>query len=171
MPVVRISDETFTRLQSHAAPFVDTPDAVICRALDALDLKLGVEAAPMAEPQEHVESDPARAVTSGSQLPQKFFRIPLVQTLYALGGRARAQQVREAMEGNIVPQLGSREMRPVSASGNPRWWNATQWNRYHLMKEGLFKSDFEHGVWELTTEGIKYAESLIVNQQAKKVSK
>ena len=42
---VDIERRTFERLQEHAKPFVDTPDAVINRALDALD-----RATPHAEP-------------------------------------------------------------------------------------------------------------------------
>jgi hypothetical protein len=34
MPVVRISDSVFERLQTHAKPFVDTPASVIERLLD-----------------------------------------------------------------------------------------------------------------------------------------
>ena len=36
MPTVDIEQRTFERLQEHAEPFIDTPDAVINRALDAL---------------------------------------------------------------------------------------------------------------------------------------
>lgn len=37
MPIHNISDPVFQRLQSHAIPLVDTIDAVIARALDALE--------------------------------------------------------------------------------------------------------------------------------------
>jgi len=37
MPVIRISDSTYQRLQSHAKPFVDTPDSVIDRLLDMFE--------------------------------------------------------------------------------------------------------------------------------------
>lgn len=37
MPSVTIEQSTFERLQNHAEPFVDTPDSVIVRALDALE--------------------------------------------------------------------------------------------------------------------------------------
>ena len=38
MPDIAIEQSTFERLQRHAMPFVDTPDAVVNRALDALEL-------------------------------------------------------------------------------------------------------------------------------------
>ncbi len=37
MPDIPISQSTYKRLQRHAAPFEDTPDAVVNRALDALE--------------------------------------------------------------------------------------------------------------------------------------
>ena len=37
MREITIQRATFERLQRHAKPFVDTPDTVIIRALDALD--------------------------------------------------------------------------------------------------------------------------------------
>lgn len=37
MPDILVSQSTYERLQRHAAPFEDTPDAVVNRALDALE--------------------------------------------------------------------------------------------------------------------------------------
>lgn len=41
MPDISLSDSAFQRLQRHAKPFVDTPEAVILRALDALEQRTG----------------------------------------------------------------------------------------------------------------------------------
>lgn len=38
MPEITLSNATFERLQSNAQAFVDTPDMVVARALDALEL-------------------------------------------------------------------------------------------------------------------------------------
>lgn len=37
MPEIMIDEATFERLQRHAKPFIDTPDMVVSRALDALE--------------------------------------------------------------------------------------------------------------------------------------
>jgi hypothetical protein len=50
-PVIRISDETFEKLQSLAKPFVDTPDSVISRL---------VEAAVTSAPAQHANGTPSR---------------------------------------------------------------------------------------------------------------
>ena len=41
MPDISLSQTAFERLQRHAKPFVDTPEAVILRALDALEQTIG----------------------------------------------------------------------------------------------------------------------------------
>ncbi|WP_375567600.1 T4SS efffector SepA family protein [Oceaniradius stylonematis] len=41
MPDISLSQSAFERLQRHAKPFVDTPESVILRALDALELSAG----------------------------------------------------------------------------------------------------------------------------------
>ena len=45
MPNIAIEQATFERLQHHAKPFVDTPDTIIMRALNALGPRPG-EARP-----------------------------------------------------------------------------------------------------------------------------
>jgi hypothetical protein len=41
VPGIAIDQSTFERLQRHAKPFVDTPDTVVNRALDALERRKG----------------------------------------------------------------------------------------------------------------------------------
>lgn len=48
MPEITIEESTFERLQRHAKPFVDTPDTVIVRALDALER---LDQSEMTEPE------------------------------------------------------------------------------------------------------------------------
>lgn len=45
MPEITVQDSTFARLQRHAKPFIDTPESVINRALDALEAAAGVQPA------------------------------------------------------------------------------------------------------------------------------
>jgi hypothetical protein len=47
MPVIRIPDSVFERLQKHATPFVDTPATVIERLLDAVESKQSSSAMPL----------------------------------------------------------------------------------------------------------------------------
>lgn len=154
MPVVRIADETWGRLQGYARPFEDTPDDVIRKALDALDEQSGKAATPKPVPAKAVKKG-----RKGSKLPQKEFRAPLMRALLGLGGTAQASDVRDALEPTIKPMLLEGDLEPVS-TGDPRWWNAVCWERSELVKEGLFRSDSPRGVWELSESGMETAKAL-----------
>lgn len=154
MPVVRIADETWGRLQGYARPFEDTPDDVIRKALDALDEQSGKATAPKPTP-----TKAAKKGHKASKLPQKEFRAPLMRALLTLGGTAQASDVRDALGSVVKPMLLEGDIEPVS-TGDPRWWNAVCWERRELVKEGLFRADSPRGTWELTGKGIEAAKSL-----------
>lgn len=50
MPDIHLSDDVFQRLQRHARPLIDTPDAVVGRALDALEESVAASADSMPDP-------------------------------------------------------------------------------------------------------------------------
>lgn len=150
MPVIRVSDDTFRRLQGHATPLQDTADDVVRRALDAL------EVAPKGVAPKAVVSAPqaglANALPRKAKLPQKEFRAPLLALMKKLGGRADIGNVRAMIEPILKPLLKEGDLDPVS-NGDPRWWNAVCWERKALVEEGIFRRDFQRGVWELSPVG------------------
>lgn len=156
MPVIRVSDATMERMKAHARPFEDnTPEDVVRRALDALDAttgrevaKVGLVTVPREERQSRVRTKP----TGISKLPQKEFRLPILQCLDQLGGRATVSEIRRVLGDLIAPRLGEDDYSAVS-SGDPRWWNAACWERLRMVKEGLLRSDSGYGVWELSDQG------------------
>ncbi len=143
MPVIRISDATYARLQSHAKPFEDSPESIIVKALTALDMMTG-ESSVMAEPKKRSDSP---------KLPQKEFRVPLLMTLLRLRGSAPAKIVRSAMEPLMAARLREGDYESVS-TGDPRWWNAICWERSDLVKEGFIRDDSDRGIWEIS-ESVK----------------
>ncbi len=51
-PTLNISDSLFVRLQGHAVAFIDTPETVIARALDALEALKGTSSPSINGPRE-----------------------------------------------------------------------------------------------------------------------
>lgn len=143
MPVVRISDATWERLKAHARPLEDTPDDVIGFALDALDRARG-------QTPPKVPTKPDRP--KGRKVPQREFRAPLLRVLLELGGSGYSKDIRDKLEPIVRPMLNAADLAPVS-TGDPRWWNAVCWERSDLVKEGLFRSDSDRGIWELSGKG------------------
>lgn len=150
MPVVRISDATWERLKTYARPLEDTPDDVIGIALDALDRARG-------HTPPKVPNKPAKP--KGKKVPQREFRTPLLRVLLELGGSGYSKDIREKLEPIVQPMLGEADLAPVS-TGDPRWWNAVCWERNDLVKEGLFRSDSDRGIWELSAKGREEAKRL-----------
>jgi len=146
MPVIRISETTWGRLQQHARPLEDTAEDVVCTALDALDKAKGPKV-----------KKPARVKRRhrGNILPQKEFRIPLMEILLELGGSAKVKDIRDALAPKVKPRLSEDDFQLVS-TGDERWWNATCWERSNLVKEGLFRNDSQRGIWELSDQGRRY---------------
>jgi hypothetical protein len=155
VPVVRISDQTWARLQKHAQPLVDTPDTVISAALDALDVSQG-NVRPKGALTQIIE---ANRQQKNELTPQKAFRPILMKTLLALGGQARVPQIRDSMQGPVKSILKPGDTELVS-SGDIRWWNAVCWERADLIREGLLRSDSPRGIWELSDRGKLEAKKL-----------
>jgi hypothetical protein len=148
MPVIRISDATWQRLQLHARPFEHTPEDIVRMALDALE---GVI---------HASPKPAKKRTlkrtKGDKLPQREFRAPLLIALLDLGGSAEVGRVKNAMLPLIKDQLQPGDFELVS-TGEERWWNAACWERNDLRKAGLIKDGSPRGYWELSEAGKRQA--------------
>ena len=146
MPVIRVTDRTWKRMQRHAKPFVHKPEDVLVMALDALDEKAGFK--PLPNPEVAM----GLPIRRTRKLPQKSFRNPLLKTLLEMGGRAHASEIKGAIEPKVAPMLSDVDYKTVS-TGDPRWWNAICWERAALVRDGLFSQDSPRGVWELTEKG------------------
>lgn len=157
MPVIRISEITWERMKRYARPFEDSPEDIVKLGLDALDKQAGrPKATPAGLPK---ASGRPRKDAVGVKLPQKAFRDPLLRLLYKLGGSAGLRELQEKLLPSIRDKLGEADFVIVS-TGEPRWWNATCWERSELVKEGLLRADSPRGRWELSDEGKRAAAQL-----------
>ncbi|MEK7361286.1 MAG: hypothetical protein AAB133_04315, partial [Pseudomonadota bacterium] len=102
MPVIRISQNTWERLQRHARPFEDSPEDIISKALDVF------EGRPEGKPKEgkRLTAPQVRKATprnDGSKIPQREFWGPLLETLVELGGEARLTPIQDIMKKKMAP--------------------------------------------------------------------
>jgi len=151
MPTIRISDANWARMKVHAQPLEDSADDVIGRALDALEKEVRKNAPkplPAAEVEKLKEHEEALRKQAEDKLPQRAFRMPLLQVLFELGGSAAVKDVRKAMLPKMEGRLSPGDHVKVS-SGDPRWWNAVCWERNELVKMGILRDDSERGIWAL----------------------
>jgi hypothetical protein len=57
-PTITVSDGLFDRLKAHAEPFIDTPESVISRALDAMEMGKVAPSTPRVGPREFNPASP-----------------------------------------------------------------------------------------------------------------
>ena len=144
MLVIRISEATYAHLKKHAKPLEDTPDKIVARALNALDLAIGKHAATV--PPLHKKN------ADSPRLAHKELRIPLLVALLDLGGVAAPRAVRHYLEISMAHRFNEGDYARTS-EGAPYWWNAVCWVRINLVKERLIKGNSPRGVWEISRQG------------------
>ena len=157
MPTVRISDETWEKLKKLAIPLEDTADDAIRKAVD---VALAQQAAGRVDLSQTIagKSTQSRRSTKKKVLPQKAFHAPLLETLHELGGSAETYKVRPIMGEKMKDKLYEDD-HTLKSTGEPRWWNATCWARYHLVQDGRMRDDSPRGVWALSDKGVKFVEA------------
>jgi restriction system protein len=144
MPVIRVDDEVFRALQKQAIPFVDTPNSVLRRLL-ALD-----KLAPANQQRTGV-----RRVSGRSQegSPREIYRRPILRALVALGGRAPTREVLQRAHQSLKGNLAPADLEELPSGQRLRWQENAEWERYHMVKEGLLVRGSPRGIWEITDEG------------------
>jgi hypothetical protein len=156
MPVVRVSEETWKRLQSWAVPLEDTPDDALRRVLDAAEGRRTTE-----EPQQAM---PVRQRTGKSQaprarrrrvekFPQAAYRTPILKALQQMGGQGAMADVLNAVYESVKEHLTEADRQMLPSGTDIRWRNTAAWERFAMVKQGLLKSTSPHGLWELTDKG------------------
>ena len=99
MPVMRISEDTWKRLQTWAIPLEDSPDDALRRVLDAAEArrqgKAGGKTVPQPVPSQLATAPPQRRKRRGrvQKLAQDAYRGPILLALRELGGSGSMAEV------------------------------------------------------------------------------
>jgi restriction system protein len=89
--------------------------------------------------------------------PEEAFRIPILESLVELGGKASVREVLDLVGQKMKDVLTSYDQAELpSTPGTIRWRNTAQWCRLTLVREGLLKPDSPQGIWEISDAGRKY---------------
>lgn len=145
MPTIRIDDEVWKELQKMAQPFVDSPNDVLRRLL-SLDGKAST-VPPVATLKPTVSRQVQNKTVSGHE-----YRKAILECLLAIGGRATAHDVLEAVEQKMKPRF-TREDYGLLRYGQIRWRTNAMYERKHMVMEGLLKRDSPRGIWEISDKG------------------
>ena len=176
MREIEVDDEVFEILQSLAEPFVDTPNSVIKKLLQAKGLvkgqgliqqaQMGLTSKPSARYGGGLVSgamNVKKRAKTGEVTSQSVYEDWLLKTLYrdCDGGALKAEVteivIHKMQEAKILKEIDFERV----STGEPRASNTIAWARNALKDKGLIKSDSPRGVWELTDAGVKTAKELL----------
>lgn len=79
----------------------------------------------------------------------KILRQEIIKALQKFGGRAPVHQVLGEMEKQLNGRLLPRDLESLK-DGSIVWQNSAQWERFHMIEEGILKGNSPHGIWELS---------------------
>lgn len=130
MPTINISQEVMSHLQSHAIPFVDTPDSTLRRLL-------GI--------------DDVQAPTSAGRTKQEAFRQPILDALKKLGGKGHKKEVLKLVEQMMPLTDADREV--ADAVGRISWKLKASWESSAMKRDGVLLKH-QRGIWELPFDTI-----------------
>jgi len=166
MPVMRISEDTWKRLQTWAVPLEDSPDDALRRVLDAAEAqrprKGGAEAVPEPVPSELPGAAPFQRRKRRSRvqkLSQDAYRGPILVALRELGGSGSMAEVLDRVFQEVEGRLTEADRERLASGTDVRWRNTAAWERFKMVEEGLLASDSPRGTWELTEKGAAAAEA------------
>lgn len=114
--------------------------------------------APASKPKRIVKE----RLRKGMRTPEEFFREPILTVLLEMGGSASISDVLDAVYKKVKSSLNKYDLQPITSDPQCiRWRNTAQWCRNTMVKEGLLRSDSPRGIWALSEEGKKAAQSLM----------
>jgi hypothetical protein len=156
VPVIRITDATWDRLKRWAVPLEDSPEDAVKKVLDAAEEHLRCSQPRQIEKDSKIIEKPKikiERLPKGLKTPNQFYRRPILESLYELGGRANAKDVLRVLEGKIKSHLNEYDLQRLKSSPELRWHKTANFVRLSLKQEGLLKDDSPRGVWELSEKG------------------
>ncbi len=154
-PTIRIDDEVYKWLQSHARPLEDTPNSVL-RRISGLEDTAHAKVSKNKKSTRHLVADGTSIKTH-----QKEFRRPLLEILKEHGGKIHRSSALKELENIMDNQLTEYDKADIS-SGTVRWEKSAEWEVRVMREEGLLKpvSETPLGVWALTDLGWKAADEV-----------
>lgn len=98
-----------------------------------------------------------KKLKKGLRTTEDAFRIPILESLIELNGRAQIKDVLKKVYQKMKNQLNEYDLSPLpSNSDQKRWENTAQWCRNTMVNEGLLSSHSPRGIWEITEKGRQY---------------
>ena len=100
------------------------------------------------------------STSSESVTPAHNYWPVILETLVELGDSARSEQVLDRVGQKLERVLTAADREMLPSGVDVRWRNRAAWQRYHMVRQGLLKSDSPRGVWEIAESGKRWLEEI-----------
>ena len=91
----------------------------------------------------------------GIKTPQVQYRLPILQVLIEMGGKARTGLVLDRVSELMAGILNDFDRERLPQGKDIRWRNTAMWERLDMVKEGLLSDQSPNGTWEITELGFR----------------
>lgn len=112
------------------------------------------------ENNEFLEEKIYERIPKGETTPGNAYVIPILETLYELGGKGEVKEILSILEIKMKGILKEKDYE-VHRSGDIRWVNNARWCRLKLIYAGFLRKNSPRGIWELSEEGYKYIQEYL----------
>lgn len=92
--------------------------------------------------------------------PPREFRLPILEALEQLGGGGQMRDVLSIVYEKMEHRLTEDDLKQLPSGGDVRWRNTANWERYHMVQNGLLRDDSPRGMWEMSDAGREYLERM-----------
>lgn len=158
-----IEQDTWEAWKRLAAPFTDTPDAVLrrqfgldpARTRDAPEVR-ATGRSPRKRPVQSPGSSRRTRVASHEILPEHEYYLPILSALARAGGSCESRLVVDEVGRQLDGRLTSVDRQDLPNNGGARWRSRVQFARLRLVKDGLLRSDSPRGIWSVSDQGLRY---------------
>ncbi len=86
---------------------------------------------------------------TGTKTPLSAFRHQILEILTEAGGKAASAEVKIQLEKRIGHTFTERDLEFCNDGRKTVWWDTAQWERVHMVNEGLLRKGSPRGVWEV----------------------
>ncbi len=97
---------------------------------------------------------PIQRTPPGIKTPQEQYRLPILQALVEMGGKARTGRVLDRVGELMAGILNDFDRERLPQGRDIRWRNTAMWERLDMVKEGQLSDQSPNGTWEITEAGI-----------------
>lgn len=115
---------------------------------------------PLVPTKSKASQVPSKSLIKGQRTHEEQFKLPILQTLMELGGRASKNHVLEKLENTIADRLNQVDWEILPSGNNEiRWKNTVAWARQKMIYGGLLVKNSPTGTWEITPAGKEYLQT------------